>query len=96
MSLKPSNFKIHPWDSIFKNNETETIARNIMVILARTSDTWRSLSWNEYVAERTNDGAFTEWEKPYFDKVIDYTVSPETAKLFSPAWKEIYTKEMNQ
>lgn len=85
--MKPSDFTNYPIASILQKNEAEAIARNIMVILRRTGNTWRNLPWDEYVEHRKKDGNFTESEKVYFDKVIGYCQSPETAKLFSPtAW----------
>ena len=84
---KPSDFTNYPIASVLQKNESETVARNIMMILRRTGNTWRNLSWDEYVKHRTNDGNFTMNEKPHFDAVIGYCQSPETAKLFSPtAW----------
>ena len=86
--MKPSNFTMQPWSSVFGKSESETIARNIMVILKRTGDQWRELPWDEYKEERLKDGGFVEWkERPEFDRVQPYTVSPETAALFSPDWK---------
>lgn len=84
---KPSNFTTHPYSSVLQNSESETVAANIMVILKRTGNKWRKLSWEEYKAERLKEGSFTESEKSYFDSVIDYTISPETAKLFSKQWQ---------
>ena len=86
--MKPSNFTKFPNDSVKQNHQSEQIAVNIMVILKRTGDTFRPLEWEEYKFERQKDGQFTESEKGYFDSVIDFCVSPETAKLFSPVWKE--------
>jgi len=85
---KPSNFTAQPWSSVAQSSEAETIARNIMVILKRTGDTFRNLSWEEYSQERKKDGKFSEREKKYFNQVIDYCVSAETARLFSRTWKE--------
>jgi hypothetical protein len=85
--MKPSNYMKHPYDSVFQNNESETIARNIMVILARTGNTWRDLTWDEYATERQKDGGSVLYEYSLFNKVIGYCKSPDTAKLFSPAWK---------
>jgi hypothetical protein len=85
--MKPSDFASYLWDSVLKNNESETVARNIMLILARTGNEWRSLSWNEYAEERKKDGNFSVKKNYWFDKVIDYCASPATAKLFSPEWK---------
>ena len=54
--MKPSNFKALPMGSIFEKSEYETIARNIMVILSRTGDLFRPISWYEYKEEREKDG----------------------------------------
>lgn len=87
----PSDFCIIPWGSVLKNTESERIAENIMIILKRTGNVFRLLTWDEYKAERLKDGNFTENEKPYFIRVMDYCLFPETAKLFSPKWMEIYS-----
>ncbi len=84
--MKPSDFCIHPFSSITQNSEAETIARNIMVILSRRGDTFAPLSWDEYKSERVKDGNFSSLEKGYFEEVIVYCVSEDTAKLFSPTW----------
>ncbi len=89
--MKPSTFNEFPCESVKQNHESEQIAANIMRILKRTGDTFRSLDWEEYKTERLKDGHFTDRERGYFDAVIDYCVSPETAKLFSPVWKTSYT-----
>jgi hypothetical protein len=86
--MKPSNFRSHPWDSVTKNNESETVAANIMKILARTGDTWRSLSWSEYKAQRLQDGNFSESEKTFFDKASSFCESEELALEFCPHWGE--------
>jgi len=85
--MKPSDFTKFPYDSIIQNSEHEEIARNIMVILKRTGDTFRELSWEEYKTERKNDGGFTNSEKPFFDRVKKYCISEETVKSFSPTWR---------
>ncbi len=85
---KPSNFTSHPFSSVLRKSEAETIARNIMVILKRTGDKFRELTWDEYKTEREKDGKFSNGEKSYFDQVIGYCKSAETAKLFSKAWNE--------
>ena len=84
--MKPSNFTNYPWASKAQNAESEIIARNIMVILKRTGDQFRPLSWEEYSVERQKDGNFSELEKKYFDAVIPYCISADTAILFSPEW----------
>lgn len=84
---KPSDFaREYPWSSVKRNAESETIALNIMKILERTGDEFRELTWDEYKTERKKDGNFTESEKEFFDDVIDYCKSADTAKLFSKTW----------
>ena len=85
-TLKPSDFRKDPMGSVTRKSECEDIARNIMVILARTGDVFRKLPYEEYVSERKKDGNFSSIEKSYFDKVIDYCISEDSAKLFSPVW----------
>lgn len=95
----PSHFTNYPVNSVLQKNEAETIAQNIMKILRRTGDTWRPLTWDEYLDNRQGDAPLAlpievhaNWisnlqnEKPWFEKVIGYCKSPDTAKLFSPAW----------
>ena len=89
--MKPSNFMQQPVGSNAQKSEAETVARNIMVILWRTGDQFRKLSWDEYKAERQKDGNFSEKEHAYFDQVIGYCKSADTAALFSPVWKEAVT-----
>ena len=84
--MKPSDFMSDPMGSIARKSEAETIARNIMVILKRTGDTFRLLTWDEYKSERLKDSSFTESERFYFDQVIEHCVSGEAAQGFSPAW----------
>jgi len=90
--MKPSNFNTYPWSSVFQKSENESIAQNVMAILQRTGDTWRLLSWKEYKKERLKDKDFSDEEKGFFDEVIDYCKSPDTAKLFAPDWKKAYDK----
>jgi hypothetical protein len=86
ISPLPSNFTGKPMGSVLQNSESETIAANIMTILSRTGNTFRKLTWDEYKSERLKDSNFSEREKSYFDKVIDYCKSPDTAKSLSNNW----------
>lgn len=90
--MKPSNFTSYPWSSVFQNSETETIAQNIMVILKRTGDNFRELSWEEYEAERKKDGGFSVRENGYFESAQPYTVSAEKAATFSRIWAESFNE----
>lgn len=91
-----SDFAKHqPWDSVLQNSESEVVARNIMIILARTGNQFRMLTWEEYFFERHHDGNFNYLEERYFDLVIDYFKSADTARLFSPVWKEIKSSLLN-
>lgn len=87
---KPSDFIKHPWSCVFKSNEHESIATNVMKILKRTGDEWRTLSFEEYEKERKKDGAYSPREKSYFDEVAPYTESADKAAMFSATWKEIF------
>jgi hypothetical protein len=88
--MTPSQFTSkYPYSSIFRSSEHETVAMNIMVILKRTGDTFRDLSWEEYKAERLKDKDFYEFEKEYFEKVVTYCQSAEKAKTFSKSWENL-------
>jgi hypothetical protein len=89
----PSHFSDKtPYSSIFKTKrgEHEIIAQNIMVILDRTGNKFRYLSWEEYKKERLKDGDFSDAEKKYFDEVIKYCTSPENARSISKNWDYEY------
>lgn len=86
--IKPADFMDHPYASVQQSAEAEVVARNIIAILDRTGNKFRKLSWTEYKKERLKDGNFTEDEKSYFDDVIGFCKSAETAKLFSKVWAD--------
>ena len=86
---KPSDFKNFPCSSVLQKSESETVAQNIMVILARTGNTFRPLSWKEYKTERLKDGNFSEGEKGFFKQVTKWCKSAESAQLFSKEWAEV-------
>ncbi len=79
-NLRPGDYTTRPMYSV-----AERIARNIMAILARAGNEWRSLSWEEYRTERQKDGNFSEEERPHFDQVSKYCESAEDANLFFSA-----------
>ena len=85
----PATFTNYPWSSVLQNHESEMIARNIMIILTRTGNEFRELTWDEYKTERLKDGQFTENEKRYFDQV-SYLALGDIKKIqnFSDQWKE--------
>ena len=86
--MLPNDFLTFPWDSVTKNWESETVARNIISILSRTGNTWRTLSWDEYKNERLKDGSFSTSEKAQFDKVVHYCTSSEEAGKYSFVWRQ--------
>jgi hypothetical protein len=86
---KPEDFILFPLDSITKNSKSETVAKNIMLILARNGNKWRRLPWHEYKAARLKDGDFNEDEQIHFNRVIDFTIKAECAILFSEAWQRV-------
>lgn len=87
---KPSDFKNYSWDSVARKSESEVIAQNIMKILSRKGDVFPEelLTFEQYKEARLEDGNFSEGEKYYFDQVIGYCKSADTAKLFSKSWRE--------
>ena len=87
-TLTPKDFAtIFPLRSRFGKAEAEMVALNIMVILARTGNIWRKLEWNEYTRERVKDGALTDSDQYYFEKVVEHTQSPIMAERFSAEWR---------
>lgn len=93
--MNPSDFTEYPWSSVLGNSESETVACNIMVILKRTGDTWRDLTWDEYEKERKKDGNFSNMEKSYFNKVRPYTISSDSAYKFSPVWAKVKDNQLS-
>lgn len=97
--MKPADFKTHPWSSITGKSEAETVARNIMIILARNGNEWRELPWDEYELERMKDHATARdmnLEIPYFSQVLPFTMSEAAAREFSPTWKRVGQNESEQ
>lgn len=87
MLTRPSQIKnIKPWSSVLRKSEYETVALNIIVILARTGDKFRELSWQEYKTGRLPDGNFSNGERSFFERVQPFTASAENAKCFSQKW----------
>lgn len=88
MKTNPSDFTNDPYGCVFRKAEHERIAQNIMVILERTGNNFRELSYKEYEIERLKDGNYSDYEKRFFDDVIKYCSSAEKAKTFSKQWSE--------
>lgn len=93
---QPKDFaKVYPSDSVFHNSEREYVARNIMVILGRTGNTFREMVWAEYLKERIKDGGGDTYnwehgsESQLFPQVVKYTTSEDVARLFSPEWAKV-------
>jgi len=93
--ITPNDLRVQPMSSVTKNSESETIAMNIMIILGSNGNEFRKLSYSEYKQRRLDDGNFSESEKIFFDRVIEYTLSLESAALFSNVWKEIINEGLN-
>ena len=91
----PKDFIKYPYDSVFHNSERETVALNIIKILSRTGNTWREITWSEYLNERIKDGGGNTHnykhgsESTLFKEVVRYTCSEDVARLFSPSWDEV-------
>lgn len=93
-SIKPSAFKnTKPISSTYGKSEAETVALNIMVILARNGDIWRELPINEYIDERKKDGNYSSMELVYFESIVWHTVNIDRASAFSGMWKQIAEPE---
>ena len=88
--LKPSDFsQIQPMNSVKQKSECETIAHNIMQILAISGDTWRVLPLDEYTEVRKSHGNWNSREDGFFNEVIGFCKSEDTARLFSPFWNNL-------
>lgn len=87
MNITPSQFLNFPFNCIHQKSEFETVARNIMVILFRTGNVFRELSFEEYKEERMKDGHWTDVEEVYFHH-LSYLSEGDLEKIctFSPAW----------
>lgn len=90
--MNPSTFQVFPMESVMQKCEAEIIAANIIRILVRTGDTWRTLTWDEYKEERMKDAGkpgagFSDRERGYFDSVLEYTVSEGAARTFCKGWE---------
>jgi hypothetical protein len=93
--MKPSKLKnVSAMGSVSQKAEAETIAENIIIILSRTGDKWRKLTYTEYKEERLKDGNYSSIEEKYFNQVIDYCISVDTAKLFAPSWGAMVKKNL--
>ena len=92
--LSPSVFTSHPFGSVLKKSEAESIARNIMVIRARLGR-W-DLTWPQYRAEREKDGGFSELEKAYFEEAVRLIPDAIGAIAFSPSWASAARKAMEE
>ena len=91
-TFKPNHYAAnHPWGSCVKCNKSESVALNIMVVLAQTGNAFRELSWNEYrhfrlANECTLPTRQVDGEQRYFEAVIKYTTSNIMAFRFCKDW----------
>lgn len=85
---KPSDFsKVFPYSSLLQDGDSEQIAKNIMLIIARTQDAWRVLPLDEYEQEIANDGRkVSHNERIHFNLVVAHCASEDNARNFSPSW----------
>lgn len=86
--MQPQDFTKHPYNSALGKSEPEVVARNIMVILSKTGNTFRLLAWDEYKEHRLKDGNFSEIEKSYFERVAGFCTTEAAALSFCPTWSE--------
>ena len=95
--LKPSDFEqTIPWDSVKHNSANESLARSIMRTRVFKGDHWASaenpeLSYLDYLEYRKSKGLSETGaaSSEDFYELARYCKSPETAALFSKAWREI-------
>lgn len=91
MNAKPSHFlAVHPWSCPFGTYEHEETARRIMKIMVDDGDKWRVVSKEEYAQKCTKSGTLSEEQEKRFLDVVDFCASPETSKLFSLQWRQVY------
>ena len=88
-------YEIFPIGSVSQKTECEFIAQKIVLFLFKYyGNTWIKLTWDQYKSFLPvelhklihSDPAVAKSQKEWFDRVIDYTVSYETAKLFCKEW----------
>ena len=87
--MKPSHLLEHPpVNSIVGTQIAERVAHNIIKILCRNGDEWRTLSWQEYKHERQKDHAGLSIYVEYipFAVVSSYCSNAESARRFSATW----------
>lgn len=79
---RPSDFTHKkPWNSVTQSNECETVAQKIMLLMEETGNVFRPITWEEYQQNFPMDS------KCFFDEVIKYCKSAETAACFSKVWE---------
>lgn len=90
-SLKPSDFMLcHPWNSVLESSECESMACSLMATMNKNGNEWIQPTYEQYVDYRKGLGAgYDVGGKDQYDKIIDYLKSEDTARLFSPSWKEL-------
>jgi hypothetical protein len=77
-----------PIGSIERSCEREIVARNIMVILARTGNIFRHLSLEEYITERNKDKIKYNPDEERHYGVVWHTISAEAALIFCKDWNK--------
>jgi hypothetical protein len=85
----PSNYIGHPKSSITSLCETESVAKNIMMLLSEKGNVFRAVSFKEY-SERFIDDDTEDYkidaEKNWFDEVINHCISSAAADNFCHTW----------
>jgi len=81
--MQPSNFCIKfPCCSNFGKYEYETVAYNIMKILADSGDHWRVILWEEYLENIDLPPSKTIRDREYkiFSNVVNYFMNEKTVR----------------
>lgn len=89
--LSPEDFTSFPDTSVANDFKKEQVAQNIMIILARTGNKFRLLSWEEYRKGMMEESAmgdivFSESDRPHFEDVKMYCKSASDALRFCKTW----------
>lgn len=84
----PADYISYPWGSILNSTEHEMIARDIMVILYKTGNVFREISFDEYKKEKTKitKNIINASEESRFMQVVNFCKNPYMANSFCKNW----------
>ena len=79
----PDSYQSFPLNSRCLTGDTEKMAQKIMKVLTKNSNTWRTLSFAEYLGESTDSSPADE---KLFIRAVTHTSSSEVADDFCDDW----------